>query len=115
VSCGQGIAGDGAFSLAMIADCADAIAAHGAAFYKNLFWEAGVVGQVLYVEAEEAGIRATGIGCYFDEMVHHLFGLPGGWRSLYHFTVGGPVEDLRLTTLPAYGSPDPGLPARHPR
>jgi hypothetical protein len=26
-----------------------------------------------------------------------------GWQSFYHFTVGGPVEDLRLTTLPAYG------------
>jgi len=26
------------------------------------------------------------------------------WQSVYHFTVGGPVEDLHLTTLPAYGS-----------
>jgi SagB-type dehydrogenase family enzyme len=103
VSCGQDIAGDGAFSLAMIADYADGIGAHGAAFYKNLFWEAGVVGQVLYLEAEEAGIRATGIGCYFDELVHELLGLSRGWQSLYHFTVGGPVEDTRLTTLPAYG------------
>ncbi len=25
------------------------------------------------------------------------------WQSLYHFTVGGAVEDERLTTLPAYG------------
>jgi len=24
------------------------------------------------------------------------------WQSLYHFTVGGPIEDNRLTTLPAY-------------
>ncbi len=24
------------------------------------------------------------------------------WRSFYHFTVGGPVEVVRLTTLPAY-------------
>ena len=23
-------------------------------------------------------------------------------QSFYHFTVGGPVEDKRLTTLPAY-------------
>ena len=103
LSCGQDIAGDGAFSLAMIADYADGIGAHGAAFYKNLYWEAGVAGQVLYLEAEEAGIRATGIGCYFDELVHELFGLSRGWQSLYHFTVGGPVEDPRLTTLPAYG------------
>ena len=24
------------------------------------------------------------------------------WQSFYHLTVGGPVEDSRLTTLPAY-------------
>ena len=24
------------------------------------------------------------------------------WQSFYHFTVGGPVEDGRLTTLPAH-------------
>ena len=26
----------------------------------------------------------------------------GTYQSLYHFTVGGPLEDERLTTLPAY-------------
>ena len=25
------------------------------------------------------------------------------FQSLYHFTVGGPVEDARLTTLAPYG------------
>ena len=103
VSCGQDIAGDGAFSLGMIADYAESIGTYGAAFYRNLFWEAGAVGHVLYLEAEEAGIRATGIGCYFDDPVHQVFGLPRTWQSLYHFTVGGPVEDVRLTTLPGYG------------
>ncbi len=103
VSCGQEIAGDGAFSLGMIADCKDSLAAYGAGFYRNLFWEAGLVGQVLYLEAEEAGIRSTGIGCYFDDPVHEAFGIAGrDWQSFYHFTVGGPVEDTRLTTLPAY-------------
>jgi len=24
------------------------------------------------------------------------------WQSFYHFTVGGAVEDKRLSTLPAY-------------
>ena len=57
VSCGQAIAGDGAFSLAMIADYRDSLVTYGAAFYRNLFWEAGMVGQLLYLEAEEAGIR----------------------------------------------------------
>jgi len=103
VSCGQDIAGDGAFSLGMVADYAGSIGTYGAAFYRNLFWEAGAVGQVLYLEAEETGIRATGIGCYFDDPVHEVFGLPKSWQSLYHFTVGGPVEDVRLTTSPGYG------------
>jgi hypothetical protein len=103
VSCGQAIAGDGAFSLGMIAEYMDSLVSYGAPFYRNLFWEAGLVGQVLYLEAEEAGIRSTGIGCYFDDLVHDVFGISSrDWQSLYHFTVGGPVEDKRLTTLPAY-------------
>ena len=103
VSCGQHIAGGGAFSLGMIADYMDSLTTYGAAFYRNLFWEAGIVGQVLYLEAEEMGIRSTGIGCYFDDPVHEVFGITSReWQSFYHFTVGGPVEDTRLTTLPAY-------------
>lgn len=105
VSCGQNIAGDGAFSLGMIADFMSGLRRFGAGFYRNLFWEAGLVGQVLYLEAEEAGIRSTGIGCYFDDEVHRVFGISShDWQSFYHFTVGAPVEDRRLTTLPAYSS-----------
>jgi SagB-type dehydrogenase family enzyme len=103
VSCGQDIAGDGAFSLGMFADYLGSLVSNGAAFYRNLFWEAGLIGQVLYLEAEEAGVRSTGIGCYFDDPVHDVFGITSrDWQSLYHFTVGGPLEDTRLTTLPAY-------------
>jgi len=77
---------------------------HGPWFYRRLFWEAGLIGQVLYLEAEAAGLRATGIGCYFDDPVHQTFGIKDQvLQSLYHFTVGGPVEDSRLTTLPPYG------------
>jgi len=109
VSCGQDIAGDGAFSLGMIAEYLDSLVVYGASFYRNLFWEAGLVGQVLYLEAEEAGIRATGIGCYFDDPVHEVFGISSrDWQSFYHFTVGGPVEDRRLTTLPAYNVDETG-------
>jgi SagB-type dehydrogenase family enzyme len=105
VSCGQDIAADGAFSLAMLAEYMDSLIAYGAGFYKRLFWEAGLVGQVLYLEAEEAGIRSTGIGCYFDDPVHQVFGISSrDWQSLYHFTLGGPIEDGRLTTLPAYSN-----------
>ena len=104
VSCFQGIAGDGVFSLGMIAEYREALFTHGPWFYRRLFWEAGVIGQVLYLEAEAAGIAATGIGCFFDDPVHQVFGFSDlEFQSLYHFTVGGPVQDNRLTTLAPYG------------
>ena len=71
--------------------------------YRHLYWECGLLGHALYLEAEAAGVRATGIGCYFDDEMHRLLGLRGDhWQSLYHFTVGGPREDTRLSTLPPY-------------
>ena len=103
VSCGQDIAGDGCFSLGMIAEFKDPLERHGAWLYPRLFWEAGAIGQVLYLEAEAAGIRGTGIGCYFDDAMHDILGLEDTtYQDLYHFTIGGAVEDSRLTTLPAY-------------
>ena len=105
VSCRQEIAGEGAFSLGMIAEYQASLVAHGPSFYRRLFWEAGAIGQVLYLEAEAAGVRSTGIGCFFDDPVHDVFGFKDlAFQSLYHFTVGGYVDDPRLTTLPAYGS-----------
>ena len=104
VSCHQDIAADSAFSLGMIAEFESSLLRYGPWFYRRLFWEAGVIGQVLYLEAEAAGVRATGIGCFFDDPVHQVFGFNGAmFQSLYHFTTGGHVEDRRLTTLPPYG------------
>jgi hypothetical protein len=111
VSCRQDIAGDGTFSLGMIAEYRASLLAHGPWFYRRLFREAGAIGQVLYLEAEAAGVRATGIGCFFDDPVHQVFGLRSlEFQSLYHFTVGGAVDDPRLTTLPAYGARVKALP-----
>ena len=76
---------------------------HGARFYPRLFWEAGVIGQVLYLEAKAAGIHSTGIGCYFDDPMHEVLGLKDRtYQDLYHFTVGSAVEDTRLNTLSSY-------------
>lgn len=103
VSCFQDIASDGCFSLGMIAEYERPLKRYGPWFYRRLFWEAGVIGQVLYLEAEAAGIRSTGIGCYFDDPMHEVLGLRDcTFQDLYHFTIGGPVEDTRLTTLPSY-------------
>ena len=103
VSCRQDIAADGAFSLGMLARFESTLRERGASAYRELFWEAGMIGQALYLAAEAAGVRGTGIGCYFDDVLHRALGLAGGnWQSLYHFTVGGPVEDPRLRSLPPH-------------
>ncbi len=46
--------------------------------------------------------RGTGVGCFFDDEMHELFGIDDDERrqTLYHFTIGGPVDDARLSTLP---------------
>ncbi len=65
-----------------------------------------MIGQVLYLEAEAANARSTGIGCFFDDAVHDVLGLTDNqFQSLYHFTVGMPVEDDRLQSWSAYREP----------
>ncbi len=103
LSCDQAIASDGFFSLAMIARFEASLSVRGGWFYRNLFWECGMIGQVLYLDAEAAGARGTGIGCFYDDAVHEMVGLSGtAWQSLYHFSMGAPVDDARLTTEPGY-------------
>ncbi len=104
ISCHQAIAGDSSFALGMIAEFESNLHRYGPWFYRRLFWESGLIGQVLYLEAEAAGVRATGIGCFFDDPVHQIMGISDlSYQSLYHFTMGGHVDDPRLTTLPPYG------------
>jgi SagB-type dehydrogenase family enzyme len=101
-SCHQAIASDGCFSLSMLSEF-EPIIKVDAWRYRQLHWEAGLLGHVLYLEAEAAGIRGTGIGCYFDDAVHDLLGIrTTQFQALYHFTVGRPLTDERITTLPAY-------------
>jgi hypothetical protein len=110
VSCRQDIAGDSAFSLAMLADFAD-ITPERPWLYRQRFWEAGMLGHALYLEAEAAGRQGTGIGCYFDDVLHDALGIAtasGGmprFQDIYHFTVGGALVDGRLAGEPAYAPP----------
>lgn len=102
VSCHQAIASHGCFSLGMLVEF-EPVMQDAPWRYRELFWEAGLLGQVLYLEAEAAGVRGTGIGCYFDDAVHELLGLSGkNFQSLYHFTIGHPLTDNRILTLPPY-------------
>ena len=106
LSCHQAIAGKGVFAVAMLAEFLPVLQRDGAWAWKRLHWEAGAIGQVLYLEAEAQGLRGTGIGCFFDDEVHAVLGLPDTtrpeWQVVYHFTVGGAVDDARLATEPAY-------------
>ena len=61
-SCHQDIAADGCFAIAMLGEFRDSLSNEGPWFYRALHWEAGLVGQTLYLESEAEGIRSTGIG-----------------------------------------------------
>lgn len=134
LSCHQAIAADAVFVVALIAPFHAPIE-RAPWHYRALLQEAGLIGQVLYLEAEAAGLRGTGIGCYFDDAMHELLGLApqqapiaglpaaaqrrpetqdatsvgpqpdapaDAWQVLYHFSVGLPVPDTRITSSPPY-------------
>lgn len=101
--CHQDIAGGSCLTLGMLARFATTLEQEGPSAYRALYREAGLIGQLLYLEAEAQQIRGTGIGCFFDDPVHTLVGLEGmSWQSLYHFTLGLPIVDSRIETTPAY-------------
>ncbi|MBM3987421.1 MAG: SagB/ThcOx family dehydrogenase [Planctomycetes bacterium] len=107
LACHQEIAADGCVAFGMLADFEAALAADGPWAYRRLFWECGLVGQLLYLEAEALGLRATGIGCFFDDPVHRALGLVDHtFQSLYHFTLGAAVDDPRIESTPAYAHLD---------
>jgi len=103
LSCNQEIASDSAFAVALAAEFGPVLKERPWA-YRFLHYEAGAVGQALYLWAEAEGFRGTGIGCFYDDEVHRLLGIRrNDLQVLYHFTVGTPLEDRRLATLPPYG------------
>ncbi|WP_221797304.1 SagB/ThcOx family dehydrogenase [Oceanobacter mangrovi] len=102
LNCQQTIGGDSCFTVSMLANCTNIDKQPWR--YRQLYWQAGAIGQQLYLEAEAAGLRGTGIGCFFDDPALELLGLPadGGWQVLYGFTVGLPLIDHRITSWRPY-------------
>ena len=101
-ACHQDIASDSAFSVAMLAPLQDAIT-QASWWYRQLYWECGLLGQVMYLEAEASDLRGTGIGCFFDDAIHQVLGIQDeSWQCLYQFTLGGALNDMRLISLPPY-------------
>ena len=103
ISCGQDIAGDGAFSLGMLCDYTAQLQKYGAHRYKELYWECGAIGQQLYLEATSMGLSGTGIGCFLDDMTHEVLDLKSNrFQVLYHFTIGRGHVDSRIQTRKPY-------------
>lgn len=103
ISCHQEIASASSFSLGMLSEFDRALEEYGPKGFRLLYQEAGLLGQVLYLHAEHIGKRGTGIGCFFDDEFHQLLGIQGtAFQDVYHFTVGDPIDDSRLQTLPPY-------------
>ena len=99
ICCHQDIGADSCFALGMIARFEAAW--HEPWLYRCLFWECGMIGHVLYLEAEAAGVRSTGSAAFSMTKCTRSWD-DHSWQSLYHFTLGGAVDDTRLSSLPLY-------------
>ncbi len=97
LSLGQELAGNACVAFSMIGDLDHATRAHGVRGYRYVHFEAGAIGQGLYLAAEALGLGATGIGAFFDDEVHGYLKLtPEQGQVVYHFAIGYPVPDPRL-------------------
>jgi len=84
-------------AFSMIADLERATTVHGERGYRYAHFEAGAIGHRLYLAAEALGLRATGIGAFYDEEVHRYLDLtPERGQVVYHFAIGHPVPDPRM-------------------
>jgi len=97
LSLGQDLAGNACVAFSMIADLDRATRMHGDRGYRYAHFEAGAIGQRLYIAAEALGLGATGIGAFFDDEVHRYLGItPNQGQVIYHFAIGYPVPDPRV-------------------
>ena len=94
----QDLAGNACLALSMNADLEAATRTYGDRGYRYAHFEAGAIGQRLYLAATALGLGATGIGGFFDDATHGYLGLaPEQGQVVYHFAIGHPVPDTRLT------------------
>ena len=100
LSLGQDLAGNACTAFSMIGDLERATDIYGDRGYRYVHFEAGAIGQRLYLAAEALGYGATGIGAFFDDRVHEYLGLDESrGQVVYHFAIGYPVVDTRVQAL----------------
>ncbi|MGB9245518.1 MAG: SagB/ThcOx family dehydrogenase [Candidatus Acidiferrales bacterium] len=97
LSLGQALAGNACLAFSMIGDFESASRSYGDRGYRYVHFEAGAIGQRMYLASEALGLRATGIGAFLDERVNRYLELsPERGQVVYHFALGYPVPDPRL-------------------
>jgi SagB-type dehydrogenase family enzyme len=97
----QSLAGNSCFTVSMFADLAEAARVFGNRGYRYVYFEAGAIGQKLYLGAEALGWNATGIGAFYDDDVHRYLGfLDEGQES-----VDVSVREAEKASLVMLGSP----------
>ncbi len=97
LSLSQDLAGNSCVTFSMIADLDRAARVHGNRGYRYVHFEAGAIGQRLYLAAESMGFQSTGIGAFYDDEVHAYLEIPRAQgQVIYHFACGYAVSDDRL-------------------
>jgi SagB-type dehydrogenase family enzyme len=97
LSLGQDLAGNACVAFSMIGDFERAARSYGDRGYRYVHFEAGAIGQRMYLAPEALGLRSTGIGAFFDDRVNrYLDRSPEQGQVVYHFAIGYPVPDPRL-------------------
>ena len=96
----QALAGHACFVISMIAHLEVAARFFGNRGYRYVHFEAGAIGQRLYLGAEALGWNATGIGAFYDDDVHRYLGLleQGGVQGVESAYA---AEQAALVTLEA--------------
>jgi SagB-type dehydrogenase family enzyme len=99
LSLSQDLAGNACVVFSMIGDLERAARTYGDRGYRYVHFEAGAIGHRLYLAAEALGLGATGIGAFYDDEVQrHLNLVPNEGQVVYHFAIGYPVPDPRVST-----------------
>ena len=97
----QALAGNACLAVSMVADLAAAAKIFGNRGYRYVHFEAGAIGQRLYLGAEALGWNATGIGAFYDDDVHRYL----GFLEETDGSVGNSVDAAEQRTLVMLGSP----------
>ncbi|MFY9733424.1 MAG: nitroreductase family protein [Candidatus Acidiferrales bacterium] len=85
----------------MIADLGEAARVFGNRGYRYVHFEAGAIGQRLYLGAEALGWNATGIGAFYDDDVHRYL----GFLEEEETPVGSSLHAAAQEALVTLGSP----------